>query len=273
MLIREYSLIACTSFLPMAGAARGLGQDFDLSWYTVDCGGAMFTTGGGFELSGTIGQPDAGVMTGGTFELVGGFWPGVATAGAGVPAATITGAVLRKPNTAGPGGVCDMPVDLAAGGTITSEPREGGVTELRIAFDVTPGAPGANPVILEEDATCPSPPSYGPYTGASTTSATVEGNELVLTFTPALENARTYRITLGTEVTSIAAQSVEIRGLIGDVDSSGRTNAIDRSLVVSAWTSPANFSCETDLDSSGRTNATDRSLAVSSWTSPQNCAP
>ena len=36
----------------------------------------MFTTGGSFELSGTIGQPDAGVMTGGDFELVGGFWPG-----------------------------------------------------------------------------------------------------------------------------------------------------------------------------------------------------
>ncbi len=32
--------------------------------------------GGDFELSGTIGQPDAGVMTGGDFELSGGFWHG-----------------------------------------------------------------------------------------------------------------------------------------------------------------------------------------------------
>jgi hypothetical protein len=48
---------------------------YDLSWYTVDGGGDMWTTGGTFELSGTIGQPDAGVvMTGGTFELTGGFW-------------------------------------------------------------------------------------------------------------------------------------------------------------------------------------------------------
>ncbi|MCC6358994.1 MAG: hypothetical protein IT450_09635 [Phycisphaerales bacterium] len=50
----------------------------DLSWYTVDGGGAMSTAGGVFELSGTIGQPDAGSftqpMTGGVFELVGGFW-------------------------------------------------------------------------------------------------------------------------------------------------------------------------------------------------------
>ncbi len=50
----------------------------DLSWYTVDGGGAMSTAGGVFELSGTIGQPDAGSFTqpmvGGPFELVGGFW-------------------------------------------------------------------------------------------------------------------------------------------------------------------------------------------------------
>jgi hypothetical protein len=49
--------------------------DFDLSWYTVDGGGDMFSTGGSFALSGTIGQPDAGVvMTGGSYELSGGFW-------------------------------------------------------------------------------------------------------------------------------------------------------------------------------------------------------
>lgn len=34
----------------------------------------MHTTGGEFQLSGTIGQPDAGTMTGNTFELTGGFW-------------------------------------------------------------------------------------------------------------------------------------------------------------------------------------------------------
>jgi hypothetical protein len=34
----------------------------------------MRSTGGTFELSGTIGQPDAGVIAGGAFELTGGFW-------------------------------------------------------------------------------------------------------------------------------------------------------------------------------------------------------
>ena len=57
----------------LAAAAPALA--YDLSWFTVDGGGAMFTTGGTYELSGTIGQADAsGPMTGGTFSLVGGFW-------------------------------------------------------------------------------------------------------------------------------------------------------------------------------------------------------
>ena len=69
----------------LIGASALLAQDFDLSWFTVDGGGDMFTTGGGnFELSGTIGQPDAGPasgpMIGGGFELVGGFWAGVSRA-------------------------------------------------------------------------------------------------------------------------------------------------------------------------------------------------
>ena len=51
--------------------------DFDLNWFTVDGGGEMWSTGGGLELSGTIGQPDAGAaIVGAGFELTGGFWPG-----------------------------------------------------------------------------------------------------------------------------------------------------------------------------------------------------
>ncbi|MBL8880504.1 MAG: hypothetical protein JNG88_15435 [Phycisphaerales bacterium] len=62
-------------------AAAFFGQtalaQYDLSWHTIDCGGATFSTGGTFSLGGTIGQHDAGgPMTGGTFSLTGGFWPG-----------------------------------------------------------------------------------------------------------------------------------------------------------------------------------------------------
>jgi hypothetical protein len=68
---------ALLTILALAVAPAALAQDFDLSWYTVDGGGDMFSVGGNFDLSGTIGQPDAGpVMTGGNFTLAGGFWPG-----------------------------------------------------------------------------------------------------------------------------------------------------------------------------------------------------
>ena len=47
---------------------------YDLSWYTIDGGGATFSTGSSYSLGGTIGQPDAGLMAGGSYVLSGGFW-------------------------------------------------------------------------------------------------------------------------------------------------------------------------------------------------------
>ena len=60
--------------LSLAALTAARAQSFDLSWHTVDGGGATFSTGGDFELGGTIGQPDAGAMSGGDFRLEGGFW-------------------------------------------------------------------------------------------------------------------------------------------------------------------------------------------------------
>ena len=53
----------------------GCFADYDISWYTIDGGGGI-STEGDYELVGTIGQPDAGVMSGGDFVLSGGFWAG-----------------------------------------------------------------------------------------------------------------------------------------------------------------------------------------------------
>lgn len=66
--------------LLFAGAVlAAANQGYDLSWWTVDGGGATFSEGGGYELSGTAGQPDAGpVLEGGNYRLVGGFWAGAA---------------------------------------------------------------------------------------------------------------------------------------------------------------------------------------------------
>ncbi|MCS7283264.1 MAG: hypothetical protein RMK65_06150 [Anaerolineae bacterium] len=65
--------------LPAPVALAQTGGGYDLSWWTVDGGGYTWSEGGGYSLGGTIGQPDAGVLQGGGYTLVGGFWSAAAT--------------------------------------------------------------------------------------------------------------------------------------------------------------------------------------------------
>lgn len=59
----------------MAALASAVEPEFEIYRSTVDGGGTTNSTGGAFELSDTIGQPNAGpVMTGDDFTLTGGFW-------------------------------------------------------------------------------------------------------------------------------------------------------------------------------------------------------
>ncbi|MFM9996371.1 MAG: hypothetical protein ACKVU4_11295 [Phycisphaerales bacterium] len=67
--------------LGAAPARAQMGPGLDLSWNSLDGGGGT-STGGGFTLIGTIGQPDAGAATGGVLALAGGFLGG----GGGPPA-------------------------------------------------------------------------------------------------------------------------------------------------------------------------------------------
>jgi hypothetical protein len=47
---------------------------YAIPWHTIDGGGGT-STGGVYSVSGTIGQPDAGVtMTNGQYSVTGGFW-------------------------------------------------------------------------------------------------------------------------------------------------------------------------------------------------------
>jgi hypothetical protein len=63
-----------TSSTSAATAASDGEPTVEISRFTIDGGGGMLSVGGGFELSGTIGQPDVGVLGGGEFTLTGGFW-------------------------------------------------------------------------------------------------------------------------------------------------------------------------------------------------------
>ena len=61
--------------------AAGPGTGYSLSWWTVGGGGSTaFGSGGSYSLSGTAGQPDAGLLEGRDYALAGGF------SGGGVPA-------------------------------------------------------------------------------------------------------------------------------------------------------------------------------------------
>ncbi len=87
-------LLLCLSLLVAAPSAAETVVD----WLTIDGGGATGAGGAGVALSGTIGQPDAGTMSGGRWTLSGGFWRGGAAVSAvpGEPdAGGATAAVFR----------------------------------------------------------------------------------------------------------------------------------------------------------------------------------
>jgi hypothetical protein len=91
---------------PMATIALAqTGGPYDLSWSTIDEGGPS-STGDSYSLGGTAGQIDAsGPLTGGSFELTGGFWavengPPTAVTLASFTATPQTGSILVAWETA-----------------------------------------------------------------------------------------------------------------------------------------------------------------------------
>jgi hypothetical protein len=72
------TLAALLALFLLASAAvhAQTGGGYDLTWNTLDGGGATFSTGGDYQLGGTLGQPEAGQLSGGGYALSGGFWVG-----------------------------------------------------------------------------------------------------------------------------------------------------------------------------------------------------
>jgi hypothetical protein len=73
---RFAALLAVLLALSFAFCRPALAQSYSIDWFTIDGGGGT-STGGVYSVSGSIGQPDAGRMSGGPFTLEGGFWGGV----------------------------------------------------------------------------------------------------------------------------------------------------------------------------------------------------
>ena len=72
---RKVVTLTLAVLLAFASVALAGSVAYDLSWFTVDGGGGE-SAGGGYALAGTAGQPDTAALSGGTYTLVGGFWPG-----------------------------------------------------------------------------------------------------------------------------------------------------------------------------------------------------
>ncbi len=72
VMILAVAFIALSSHATPASAKPA--DTYTIDWYTIDGGGAMNLIGGSYTLSGTIGQPDAGTISGGNYKLNGGFW-------------------------------------------------------------------------------------------------------------------------------------------------------------------------------------------------------
>ena len=73
--LRLPRLLAYFCFL-LSALCCGAQAQYSLDWFTVDGGGGT-TSDGFYEVSGTIGQPDAGIISVNGYAIEGGFWSGV----------------------------------------------------------------------------------------------------------------------------------------------------------------------------------------------------
>lgn len=63
--------------LSLLGSSQALAQKggpYDLTWNVLGGGGLTFSGAGVYRVGGTVGQSDPGRLTGGAFQLKGGFW-------------------------------------------------------------------------------------------------------------------------------------------------------------------------------------------------------
>lgn len=63
-------------------------QQYGVDWYKV-AGGGGTSSNGQYVVSGTVGQPDAGSMSGGNYSVTGGFWAVTAVQTPGAPVLTV----------------------------------------------------------------------------------------------------------------------------------------------------------------------------------------
>jgi hypothetical protein len=114
--------------------------DSSIAWFTVDGGGGT-SSGGQFTVSGTIGQPDAGLLAGGRFSLAGGFWSGISlvqTPGAPLLSIHPLGATVRISWPApSPGFILEQALTAAGQWTPVQPPYNTNAVEISYTVPAT----------------------------------------------------------------------------------------------------------------------------------------
>ena len=85
----QLPLLVAIAWLTITASVHA--QSYSIDWYKI-AGGGGTSAGATYQVTGTIGQPDAGgAMSGGSYSVTGGFWSLVsAVQTPGAPALTIT---------------------------------------------------------------------------------------------------------------------------------------------------------------------------------------
>jgi hypothetical protein len=191
-----------------------------------------------------------------------------------IPAVNVQSVVSRKNHAGYPDQ--DVAVNYPASVEIcdvSSEPREGGVTELRITFDGVPGLPGdclTDACLALESQTgapCGLEADFAPYAGAGSVAVDgIDGNTLVLLLSN-FEDGATYKFTVGGDVTAIAGQAIEVRMLLGDcvgtpVESYGQVEVADKTLLFANWGA---YTMDVDFNLDGVVDVADKTLLFARW--------
>jgi len=95
--------------LTALSCSNAFAYDFQVNGYTIDAGGGR-SSGGVFEVVGTVGQPDAGSSSNASFRLDGGFWLGV-----GNPRRCTGSERVAKARCKARDGINELKVTLAGG--------------------------------------------------------------------------------------------------------------------------------------------------------------
>lgn len=105
------------------GLSFGVQAQPEITRYTIDGGGGT-SQAGSTSISGTIGQPEAGVLSGGEYQIRGGFWIGASEAAPATETPTPTNIASTPTSTPTPTGtgVSSTPTN-----TPTAEPVPSGL--------------------------------------------------------------------------------------------------------------------------------------------------